>query len=673
VPDLDVSPTFDVLGCTLVGPPPLRGCELRFDGSVTALYGLNGAGKSTVLDAVRAALTGIRGRSAVQIHLRIRDSVQTLLGLRRYALLDAVKGRLGAHRAEPPWLEQLVRARLVDEWQELSGETEAIAVEVAAQGFFTLVPEGTRVPEWRLYVSARPDSDTPALNREIARLADDLGAYVYYPEDDETGDLDAWNEFVDIVEASPLTGATNPSALFEADPPFTAPTTLPGALVDCGVISGLEVALLPLITDAAESIHEATLAAIAMDERGRRVNSIDPDTGELEPSIIDAAAELSTLSSEIYGMVMLDAPALRCRIRAVEDWFWDAAFGWEAYDRPTSTWVPIEQLSLAQRRWAAIAIHAAIATRGPSSARGFVVLDEPESALHPTAQAHLAAGLSQLTERTEARTLVATHSPALLDQPGINVIHVRRGSGGSTELVTLDAISRDQISDLGLRPSDLLQMQRTILLVEGQHDYVILRELLGTELDRERAWIIPVRGGARLEAVIDSQMLCEYTQARLVAVLDNLDAEQVRGVWEEASARARDGDIAEAIAVLQRLDKRKAENRFVIEFGAKAFTAGWHERVTIHGFREADVLYYLPAAHFVRGVSSWVELLERHRNDATKMNFKDWLAKAHGVDLSDDNLRAAVRRLDAIPPEFTELLDIARGLSRVPPPPAAPA
>jgi hypothetical protein len=54
------------------------------------------------------------------------------------------------------------------------------------------------------------------------------------------------------------------------------------------------------------------------------------------------------------------------------------------------------------------------------------------------------------------------------------------------------------------------------------------------------------------------QMLCEYTEARLVAVLDNVDAEHVRDVWEEASSRARAGDTPEAIEVLQRLDKRKS-------------------------------------------------------------------------------------------------------------------
>ena len=78
----------------------------------------------------------------------------------------------------------------------------------------------------------------------------------------------------------------------------------------------------------------------------------------------------------------------------------------------------------------------------------------------------------------------------------------------------------------------------------------------------------------------------------------------------------------------------------------------------VHGFEKDDVLHYLPCEHFVPG-SNWDELLELHNGRPTgePKDFKRWLELTRDVDLSDENLRTAVRQMDQIPIEWTELIN----------------
>ena len=77
----------------------------------------------------------------------------------------------------------------------------------------------------------------------------------------------------------------------------------------------------------------------------------------------------------------------------------------------------------------------------------------------------------------------------------------------------------------------------------------------------------------------------------------------------------------------------------------------------ILGFEKDDILHYLPCEHFVPG-SDWEELLEIHRARTKGPNdFKRWLELARDVDLSDEHLRSAIREMDQIPIEWTNLIN----------------
>src|SRR3954454_3716549 len=76
---------YEILGVSVFGDGPLaHGIHMPLDPGVTALYGLNGAGKTRLLRAVSRALTGVAppipatGPDAeVHLHLRLGDPFTT--------------------------------------------------------------------------------------------------------------------------------------------------------------------------------------------------------------------------------------------------------------------------------------------------------------------------------------------------------------------------------------------------------------------------------------------------------------------------------------------------------------------------------------------------------------------------------------------------------------------
>ena len=295
----------------------------------------------------------------------------------------------------------------------------------------------------------------------------------------------------------------------------------------------------------------------------------------------------------------------------------------------------------------------------------WVFLDEPEAGLHRTAEADLAQAIASPAwlrrdnnvweegqDEGESRTIVvATHSPEFLALPHAHVVHV---DGGQARPLT--SIDRENLSALGLRPSDLLSRVKTFLLVEGEHDRIVLETLIGDELKQLRVAIVAARGAKNMKDVFDSQVLFDFTDARLVALLDNIDAQTVNDLWNRARDLAGVGQVDEAASMVRmRLPRSESgENRFLAEFLTRALQTGEHERVAAWGLSKADVLFYLPPSPF--GIKrTWETALADYREEDG--NLKKWLTKKFNADFSSlETVRRACERMDDIPEDFTQLL-----------------
>lgn len=401
-------------------------------------------------------------------------------------------------------------------------------------------------------------------------------------------------------------------------------------------------------------------------------------TGEPTLPIADSMEEwvraVESDANAILAGLLQDGPELSLSLRLPHEWVLSEPLEWVSSRGRVS--VPISALSTAERRWAQIAVKRAL-DRVPKEPEDsgrlddfwpprslryrpadLIMIDEPETALHRAAERHMAAGLDGMTV-LGPQVVVATHSPELLNRPEARLVHVRRAlDGATTANQMVDTNLEASVAELGMLPSDLIGMYRVFLLVEGEHDEIVVRALLGEVLDSARVKIIPMRGGSKLPSTIESRVLFDMTDAHVVAMLDNVKAGDIETVWQQAEERYLTADAAAAIAYLstQFKDRKGEEFRWIGEWLSRALNLGVGERLTPFGLAEADIIEYLPVELLAPKAEgkSWADLRAEFESQKNK-NFKDWLGRKYKADTSVDNIKRAAAALTEVPGEFISL------------------
>jgi ABC-type molybdenum transport system ATPase subunit/photorepair protein PhrA len=300
--------------------------------------------------------------------------------------------------------------------------------------------------------------------------------------------------------------------------------------------------------------------------------------------------------------------------------------------------------SQAERRWLMLG------KKAMRQSTKWLVIDEPESGMHRTAEVELAGVLSSPEWASSNILVVATHSPEFLNLPNVNVIHVVKGSTYS-----LTKIDREKFVDLGVRPSDLLAGTKIFFLVEGEHEKIIFETMFKDELERMKCRIIVARGAKNMKDIFESQFIFDFTDAVILSLLDNIDSKYVENVWIEAKKLAQTGKITEAGEyVRQSLPGSKSgENVFLSQFLTLALVNGEHERVEVYGLSKLDIVFYFEPSDF--GLKkSWKELMEL--NLAEKQSFKSWATKKYNADFSILAIEKAALNCHTLPDEFGEMM-----------------
>lgn len=679
---------------------PLDNVTVAFGPTLTALYGKNGAGKTWILNALRAAARGSAAGLTQLVcdfppesnaHVWVLENLGKEPGTRFQWPEEIGETYISALELPPgsiaEFLREWPRRHQRFFWRE--GSEDALISELACSSRFALVPTGSVSPQWDVWLCLYNDqSINPAF---YAAVQDFKSFHDRLPA--------SRSEFLDELEAE-LSGMGHLSA-----------NELEAARVDKGIeweIDAIESYMRDPVSEwvwqysdnlgaglAGKSLVEAF---VGMLDDGLPVPVVklfetsaiplkledDEDDGDLNLATAHSLAtfsnwdgrttgrdaritrdtdrwvkKISTRANRIYHDLLQDGPELRLEVLDPHQWLTRPGLRWGV--RTGRDFVPIDRLSRAERRWARVAIQRALNT---DSTVSLLVVDEPEAALHRAAERHMARGLNDLAV-DGPRLVVATHSPEVLNTRGSDLVHVRKSDGRST-VGQIPELSAESLDVLGLNSADLIGIYRVFLLVEGVHDVVILECLLGDILKESRVKVVAMRGGSKLPGTIESQLIFDMSDAQVVALLDNVEAQQIERVWKEALDKRRRGGESDAITHLNNslrvalTDRKGEEYGWISNWLSRALEKGRENRMTPLGLNKLDIIEYLPVESLVpRASKSWVELRAEHddtlNRSKNRLPFKTWLERTYQADFAVDQIRQAAEAVDHVPAEIQRI------------------
>lgn len=647
--------------------------------SLTVIYGLNGAGKSRLLDGLADALRGVRSDKGIALIVRATREYQRSHGHGNpvtLALADSIKAnppralRNTAQRARRElFTSEATANELVDAYIEdvtAPGDARRSALQ---DRLFLLYPCGTEeTARWQAWAVADPQEDW--VSRETAVLDEMWAEHDQRAADVEDEDWDgveeAFRDKVAEFTLFPTAGRDDEYVLIGADhtPSHLGPFSPLGfgaghysrvhdLKVEGRIDLGIDLVSVPDSLTAATATHitEQLIVAGILDHDAALSDEVT--FAELEEFETAIAERLSAAVTDRLGRVLYGAPSAHLRFPSVGERLKGALPEWR-FGRD----IALRALSRAERIWAERSI-AEVLHHSRQTLNDRVTLhlyDEPETALHRAAETHMARALVERTRDPRHQVIAATHSPELLDTETARVIEVKK-FGPASQVQPMTVESRSALEGLGLNPSDLLRLTRVFLLVEGLHDELLLNHYLGDRLRAARIEVIPIRGGKQLASTLDSRVLFDYTSAQLVVLLDNTSHEQVVDVWDRASILAAAGDLggAHALVNAEIASKKTGEASYLASWMNRALERDSRSRLTPAGLSAPDVLDYLPVQKFRPNAESWQELRAQHAATGTKDDFKTWLRRKYGIRFTPETILEAAEGTP-VPSAFERLM-----------------
>lgn len=683
---------FEITGLSLFGPEPLEAIHLDVDDRLTVLYGLNGSGKTSILREAEAVLQGIgpgqssgaaSRRSCLHIRITRLDERGRNLAMSPFesSLLDSLGASdLDFNRLSPDWVRRDgwhlaindVLSRMPDLYPDWIWELPLLAQQESID--FCLVPTGTSErPAWGTYLSAQLSEDQwEALNEHSEKFRSTMATLLADPDVRHLEELKTLRspliDFEDTFWTRLVAGAGQLERDYLAQWPtrFALPVAPLGEVFDSPVHVISDRGTIGSITD----VTNRMLVRLA-EEHGELIEIADASTTEMNPQFSAAVAQLEKNANLFLELTGPHFFTLSLELKSPSEWFVGEVPEWTA--TVDGHGISMGRLSGAELRWALASLQWALSGLDESRPQVFII-DEPERGLHRMRERELPQMLSGLRRNSEnLMVLAASHAPAFLDvRVDAALHHVSRLRGYPSVLRNVDlgtsSLTSETATNLGLSPSDLLQLTRVFVLVEGVHDEIVLNQLIGDDIRSAGGRILPINGAAHARSIADARILFDATDAAVVFVIDNVNGPDALRIWDNATQRYLEGKRKDARAALVGLARLGSGGEVVwLQALGERFDANVLHRIRPIGLAKRDILCYLPVSKFVPGQITW-ERLESDFDKArgaglTKDNFKSWLTKARGARFSREHVEEAAKSMDSLPHEFTDLSLTIQGLA----------
>jgi energy-coupling factor transporter ATP-binding protein EcfA2 len=287
----------------------------------------------------------------------------------------------------------------------------------------------------------------------------------------------------------------------------------------------------------------------------------------------------------------------------------------------------------------------------------FLFLDEPEAGLHRSAERQVVRLLRQIAEKQEVPVTVATHSPAFLEPTGALPRLIARTSDGTTTISSGSGVLAETVESLGISSLERLALYRTILLVEGRHDEIVLDEFFSQELEDRRVLVAPLHGGRLMPTAADSLLLADFTDHRVLAMVDNSD-QATFDLLLQIARSTTPGDVESFERAAHEVlgAARPDEHVFIFRLIRRAFEQGRLERFRGVALSRGDILEYLPVKQFVPNADSWADLLQQYGTQSSIRPFKEWARRKRGGSFEDHDVIRACRSMDSVPADLGRVI-----------------
>jgi hypothetical protein len=215
---------------------------------------------------------------------------------------------------------------------------------------------------------------------------------------------------------------------------------------------------------------------------------------------------------------------------------------------------------------------------------------------------------------------------------------------------------------MGVAVSSLIAFIRLIVIVEGEHDRIVLESLLnaqnysvGTEIQ-----VLPIRGANNLMTALEAEFL-DFTDSMVLVVLDNVRQDRLADVYAAGMSNSIGGGSADRRALFEARAKCAGhEEQIVGDIIVKRSRRGDLSRIIFCGLSKRDIIEYLDPRDL--GLSkSHDQLRSEYESLAesdplSKTTFKDFVRVREGVRLGLDDITSAAENLENIHPDLGNVL-----------------